>query len=86
MQYVQVQSQYQYDMVVQSVMPVPECVAKANLQPVPGSIEYAPGCMACFYKKHNIRNFATGEDHPQYFRCQPAVSPFFGWWTRQYSS
>lgn len=56
-------------MVIHSVMPVPECVALANLQPVPGVIEYAPGCQACFYKKHSIRNYADGKNYDQWYRC-----------------
>jgi hypothetical protein len=55
-------------------MPVPECIAVSNLQPVPGSIQYAPGCVACFYKKHMIRDFRTGTEHPQFFRYNLAVS------------
>ena len=47
------QTPYYSDYVLHSVTPVENAaVALANLQPVPGSIEYAPGCTACFYRQH----------------------------------
>ena len=46
------QNVYQSDYVLHSVTPVSKEVAVANLQPIPGSIEYATGCNACFYRKH----------------------------------
>lgn len=47
------QTPYYSDYVLQSVTPVDqEAVALSNLQPIPGIIEYAPGCNACFYRKH----------------------------------
>lgn len=47
------QTPYYSDYVLQSVDLVQsEAVALTNLQPMPGSVEYAPGCSACFYRKH----------------------------------
>lgn len=50
---------YQSDYILHSVSPVSMEVAAANLQPIPGSIEYATGCNACFYRKHVVPG--TGE-------------------------
>lgn len=52
------QCPYKSDYVLHSVTPVSKEVAVANLQPVPGVLEYAPGCPACFYRKHVLE---TGE-------------------------
>lgn len=46
------QTPYKSDFVLHSVTPVSKAVAVANLQPVPGKIEYVPGCPACFYRRH----------------------------------
>ena len=50
------QCPYKSDYVLHSVTPVRKEVAVANLQPVPGVIEYAPGCPACFYRKHVFKS------------------------------
>ena len=65
----QVQAQYQYDMILHSVMPATEEAALANLQPVPGAIEYASGSPACFYKQHQIYSTKTGKMYTQWYRC-----------------
>ena len=39
----QLQTPYYYDYVMHSISPVAECIATANLKPVPGVIEYVPG-------------------------------------------
>lgn len=47
------QTPYYSDYVIQSVQLVENAaIALADLQPVPGSIEYEQGCSACFYKQH----------------------------------
>ena len=61
MVYCQVQAPYSNDCVLFSVVPVPEHIALANLQPVPGEIEYAPGCTSCFYKLHSIVSSQDGK-------------------------
>ena len=48
------QTPYKSDFVLHSVTPVSKAVAVANLQPIPGQIEYAPGCPACFYRCHTL--------------------------------
>lgn len=49
------QTPYYSDYVIHSVLPVEnEYAALANLQPIPGTVEYAPGCSACIYKQHEI--------------------------------
>ena len=50
----QLQTPYYYDFVLHSVSPVAECIANANLKPIPGALEYVPGCQDCFYRKHQI--------------------------------
>ena len=49
-------------------MPVPEVVARARLRPIPGVLEYAPGCMDCFYREHEIVS-NDGTKRKQFFRC-----------------
>lgn len=63
----QAQSHYRFDYAVHSVMPVSEVIAKANLKPVPGDIEYVAGCPDCFYKLHTIEA-SDGTQTKQWFR------------------
>ena len=53
------QTPYKSDYVLHSITPVKKEVAMANLQPVPGLVEYAPGCNACFYRLHQL---GTGKE------------------------
>jgi hypothetical protein len=64
----QKQCPYTYDNVIHSVMPVAEHIAVANLKPVPGTIEYAPGCHDCYYKKHSIYSTTQGKCYDQWYR------------------
>jgi hypothetical protein len=64
----QMQTPYAYDMVLHSVMPVPEHIALANLKPVPGVIEYAQGCHDCFYKLHKIYSTTDKKFYEQWYR------------------
>jgi hypothetical protein len=58
------QTPYYSDYILQSVTPVPcEAVALSNLQPIPGCIEYAPQCTACFYKKHTDSKWYRQDNH-----------------------
>lgn len=59
------QNVYQSDYVLHSVQVVSMEVAMANLQPVPGLVEYAPGCTACFYRQHVL----PGTNEKIYCRC-----------------
>lgn len=65
----QAQAQYQFDYALHSVMPVREEIALANLQPIPGVVEYAQGSPACYYKLHTIHSTKTGQDYQQWYRC-----------------
>ncbi len=58
------------DYVLHSVMLVSKEIAEANLQPIPGQREYAPGCNACFYRKHVITG-ADGQQEVVYCRQAP---------------
>lgn len=55
-------------------MPVSAEDAKANLQPVPGQIEYAPGCVARQYKLHTLLNTKSGKEYQQWFGYNLAVT------------
>lgn len=70
----QVQTGYNYDLCLHSVMPVSAEDAKANLQPVPGQIEYAPGCVARQYKLHTLLNTKSGKEYQQWFGYNLAVT------------
>lgn len=50
----QIQTPYYYDYTLHSVQPAPECIAQAELKPVPGMLEYATGSQDCFYRLHKI--------------------------------
>lgn len=50
----QVQTPYYSDYVLHSYEPADEQVAKANLKPVQGILEYAPGCNECIYRLHSV--------------------------------
>ena len=65
----QLQTPYAYDMVLHSVMPVPEHIATANLKPLPGVIEYAPECHDCHYKMHRIYSTTENKFYDQWYRC-----------------
>lgn len=62
------QAGYKYDYVIHSVMPVEEHIALASLKPVPGVIQYAPGCHDCFYKLHNLYSPTEGKEVQQWYR------------------
>lgn len=62
------QAGYKYDYVIHSVMPVEEHIALANLKPVPGMIQYAPGCQDCFYKLHTLYSPSAGKEVLQWYR------------------
>jgi hypothetical protein len=64
----QMQTPYQYDMVLHSVMPVPEHIALANFKPVPGLIQYAQDCHNCFYKMHKIYSTTEKKFYDQWYR------------------
>ncbi len=59
-------------------MTVSKEVALANLQPVPGSIEYAQGSPACYYKKLVLHSTADGKDHEQWFRINLQITEDLG--------
>lgn len=60
------QTPYYSDYIIHSVVPVEnESVALANLQPVQGFVEYAPGCSACIYKQHLMPDGTS----KAWFRC-----------------
>jgi hypothetical protein len=61
------QTPYYSDYIIHSVVKVAcDDVALANLQPVPGTVEYAPGCSACIYKQHLDDSSATGKSWFRY--------------------
>jgi len=64
----QSQAGYKYDYVIHSVMPVPENIALAKLKPVPGVIQYAPGCQDCFYKLHELYSPKENKTIKQWYR------------------
>jgi hypothetical protein len=64
----QMQTPYAYDMVLHSVMPVPEHIALANLKPIPGLIQYAQDCHDCFYRLHRIYSTTDKKFYDQWYR------------------
>jgi hypothetical protein len=64
----QMQTPYAYDMVLHSVMPVPEHIALANMKPIPGLIQYAPDCHDCFYRLHKIYSTTENKFYDQWYR------------------
>jgi hypothetical protein len=69
----QLQAPYFFDCVIHSIMPVEECMAKADLRPVPQAIEYAPGCHDCFYKTYRIST-PDGNSKEMHFRINTCMS------------
>jgi hypothetical protein len=65
----QLQTPYYSDYSLHSYEPVPEHIAVANLKPVPGIIEYAPGCQDCFYQMHTVFSVSKGTFVNVYIRC-----------------
>lgn len=62
------QTPYKSDFVLHSVTPVSKAVAVANLQPIPGKLEYAPGCTACFYRCQKPGKGGADEGEEVYLR------------------
>jgi hypothetical protein len=59
-------------------MPVKAEIALANLQPVPGAVEYVSGSPACYYKKITIHSTKDGKDRDQWFRCNLMITEDLG--------
>ncbi len=62
------QAGYKYDYIIHSIMPVADQIALAKLKPVPGVIQYAPGCQDCFYKLHELYSPKENRMIKQWYR------------------